>query len=90
MVDISWSDNSKRNNRPQQGLHQVISFESIAAFFVCNTLFLLFLGVESFFYLLYVIFVFGGTVRQVAEGTKKIIWIRFINTQGICYRSINR
>lgn len=61
-----------RNSRPQQGLHQVISFESIAAFFVCNTLFSLFLGVESF-YLLNVIFVFGGTVRQVAEGTKKII-----------------
>ena len=55
---------------PQQGLHQVISFESIAAFFVCNTLFSLFLGVESFFYLLNVIFVFWGTVRQVAEGTK--------------------
>ena len=79
-----------RNNRHQQGLHQVISFESIAAVFVCNMFFSLFLGVESFSYLLNVIFMFWDTVTQVAEGTKKIIRIRFHSIQGICYRSINR
>ena len=63
-----------RNNRPQQGLHQVISFKSIVAVFVCNMFFFfLFLGVESFSYLLNVIFMFWDTVTQVAEGTKKIM-----------------
>lgn len=79
-----------RNNRHQQGLHQVISFESTAAVFVCNMFFSLFLGVESFSYLLNVIFMFWDTVTQVAEGTKKIIRIRFHSIQGICYRSLNR